>query len=168
MLNKKVEAALNAQVNAEFWAGYLYLSMSAHFAKDGKSGFANWFRVQAQEECDHAMKIFDFINTRGGEVKLAAIEGVPLSWESPLAAFQAALEHEKVVTKMIDDLVALARAEKDNATLSMLQWFVDEQVEEEESAQEYIDVLNLIGDSGAGLYSLDKELKARKYTPLED
>lgn len=166
MLSKKVEEALNKQINAEFWSGYLYLSMSAHFAKDGKSGFANWFKVQALEEKDHAMKIFDYVITRGGVVTIKPIDKVPHSWKSPLDAFKSSLAHEKKVTAMIDDLVTLANEEKDYATVSMLQWFVDEQVEEEETAQEYVDSLEMIKDNGFGIYTIDKELKSRVYTPL--
>jgi len=162
MLSKKLEDALNKQVNAEFWSGYLYLSMSAHFAKDGKSGFANWFKVQAQEESEHAMKLFDYVLTRGGAVTLKPIDKVPHTWKSPLEAFKAALAHEKKVTAMINDLVTLANEEKDYATVSMLQWFVDEQVEEEDTAQSYVDSLEMIKDNGFGIYTLDKELKERK------
>lgn len=161
MLSKKLEEALNRQINAEFWSGYLYLSMSAHFAKEGKSGFANWFKVQASEESEHAIKLFDYVLTRGGSVELKPIDKVPHSWESPLDAFKAALAHEKQVSKMIDNLVSLASEEKDYATINMLQWFVTEQVEEEETAQGYIDSLEMIKDNGFGIYTLDKELKSR-------
>ena len=166
MLSKKVEEALNKQINAEFWSEQLYLSMSAHFAKEGKTGFANWFKVQAQEENDHAMKFFDYIITRGGEVNIMPIKEVPHVWESPIIAFKSALSQEKQVTAMINNLVTLCNEEKDYATLSMLQWFVDEQVEEEETAQEYIDSLEMIKDNGFGIYTLDKELKSRQYTPI--
>lgn len=167
MLSKKMEEALNQQINAEFWSGYLYLSMSAHFASEGKSGFANWFKVQALEEKDHAMKLFDYIVARSGRVTVLPIAGVPQTWDSPLAAFKAALEHEKKVTAMIDNLVTLANEEKDYATASMLLWFVDEQVEEEETAQDHVDSLEMIKDNGFGIYTLDKELKSRKYEPLK-
>lgn len=167
MLSKKIEKALNTQINAEFWSGYMYLSMSAHFAKEGKSGFSNWFKVQYLEELDHAMKMFNYINSRSGEVKLVAIKDVPLAWDSPLSAFEAALAHEKKVTAMIDNLVTLTHEEKDYATASFLQWFVDEQVEEEETAQEYVDSLKLIKDNGFGIFTLDKELKSRVYTPAK-
>lgn len=166
MISKKVEEALNKQINAEFWSEQLYLSMSAHFAKEGKSGFANWFKVQAQEENDHAMKFFDYIVARGGEVNIMSIKDVPHVWESPIVAFKSALAHEKQVTAMINNLVTLCNEEKDYATLSMLQWFVDEQVEEEETAQQHIDSLEMIKDNGFGIYTLDKELKSRQYTPL--
>lgn len=166
MLSKKVEEALNKQINAEFWSGYLYLSMSAHFAKEGKNGFANWFKVQSLEEKDHALKFFDYILSRGGEVTISPIGEVPHSWASPLEAFKAALAHEKQVTAMIADIVTLANDEKDYATLSMLQWFVEEQVEEESTAQDLIDSLEMIKDNGFGIYTLDRELRSRKYTPL--
>lgn len=166
MVSKKVEDALNKQINAEFWSGYLYLSMSAHFAKEGKNGFANWFKVQALEENDHAMKIFNYILARGGQAIISPIKEVPHSWSSPLDAFKAALAHEKQVTAMIDNIVTLTNEEKDYATLSMLQWFVDEQVEEEATAQDLVDSLEMIKDNGFGIYTLDRELKGRKYTPL--
>ncbi|MDR2954197.1 MAG: ferritin [Prevotella sp.] len=162
MLSKKVEAALNAQINAEFWSAYLYLSMSAHFAADGKPGLANWFKIQFDEEQEHALRFFNYVIERGGKVELKPIEKVDLSWNSPLHAFEETLKHEKVVTALINDLVALAREEKDYATESMLQWFVNEQVEEESTAQSYIDALNMIKDNGFGIYTLDKEMQGRK------
>lgn len=162
MISKKMEKALNEQINAEFWSAYLYLSMSAHFAADGKTGFANWFKVQFDEEQEHAMKLLNYVIERGGTVELQPIADVTKSWASPLAAFEDTLEHERKVTAMINNLVAIAREEKDYATESMLQWFVDEQVEEESTAQGYIDALKLIGDNGYGIYSLDKEMQERK------
>lgn len=160
-LSKKVEDALNAQVNAEFWSAYLYLSMSAHFANNGKSGIAHWFKLQFDEEQEHALKIFEYIVARGGTVKLDPIEKVQQTWNSPLEAFKDTLKHEKVVTEKINDLVTLATDEKDYATISFLKWFVDEQVEEEETAQGYIDALEMIKDNGFGIYQFDKELKGR-------
>lgn len=162
MLSKKMEAALNAQINAEFWSAYLYLSMSAHFAADGKPGFANWFKVQFDEEQEHATKLFNYVIERGGKVDLKPIAKVAQSWESPLAAFVDTLKHEQEVTAMINNLVTLAREEKDYATESMLQWFVNEQVEEESTAQSYIDALSMIKDNGFGIYTLDKEMQGRK------
>jgi Ferritin-like protein len=157
-----MEAALNAQINAEYWSAYLYLSMSAYFAADGKPGFAHWFKIQSDEEQEHAQKLFDYVIERGGKVELKPIAEVSNSWESPLAAFKDTLEHEQEVTAMINDLVTLAREEKDYATESMLQWFVNEQVEEESTAQGYIDALEMIKDNGFGIYTLDKELLSRK------
>ncbi len=166
MLSKKLEAALNAQINAEFWSAYFYLSMSAYFAADGKPGFANWFEIQFKEEQDHALKFFKYVIERGGKVELKPIDKVTLSWKSPLAAFEDTLKHEQQVTAMINNLVSLAKEESDYATESMLKWFVDEQVEEEATAQSYIDALNMIKDNGFGIYTLDKELQGRSYTPL--
>lgn len=162
MLNEKIEAALNTQINAELWSAYLYLSMSAHFAADGKPGFANWFKIQFDEEQGHAMRLFNYVIERGGKVELKPITKVSHSWKSPLAAFKDTLEHEQKVTAMINELVTLAREEKDYATESLLQWFVNEQVEEESTAQGYIDALEMIKDNGFGIFTLDKELRSRK------
>lgn len=166
MLSKKLEDALNVQINAELWSAYLYLSMSAHFAAEGKNGFENWFRIQALEEKDHALKLFDYVITRGGKVDLQPIKGVTKTWKNPLAAFEAALKHEQTVTAMINKLVALAKEENDYATESMLKWFVDEQVEEEATATSHIDALKMINDNGFGIYTMDRELQSRTYTPL--
>lgn len=161
MLSKNLEKALNAQVNAEFWSAYFYLSMSMHFADTGLSGFASWFRAQAKEEEEHALKIADYIIARGNKVNLQPIANVALSWESPLAAFEDTLKHEQEVTQMIHQLVALADEEKDYATRSMLLWFVDEQVEEEDTARSYVDALKCIGNEKLGIYMLNKELGSR-------
>lgn len=166
MLSEKMQAALNEQINAELWSAYLYLSMSAYFAADGKPGFANWMNIQFKEEQDHAMKIFNFIISRGGKVTLKPIAEVKTSWNSPLDAYEDTLQHEQVVTGMINELYALAVEEKDYATQTMLSWFVNEQVEEEETAQGIIDALNMIKDNGFGIYTLDKELGARTYSPI--
>ncbi|WP_165044021.1 ferritin [Dysgonomonas sp. ZJ709] len=168
MLSKKLEDALNAQINAELWSAYLYLSMSAHFAAEGKPGFANWFEIQFKEEQDHAMKFFKYIIERGGKVELKPVAEVPLSWKSPLDAFEDTLKHEKVVTGLINDLVSLAKEEKDYATESLLKWFIDEQVEEEATATSFIDSLKLIKDNGFGIYTLDKELQGRAYSPIAE
>lgn len=166
MLNKKLEEALNAQINAEFWSAYLYLSMSSDMSDKGMAGVANWFAIQFKEEQDHAMKFFNYVISRGGKVTLRPIEKVDTEWKSPLAAFEQTLQHEEKVTSLINDLYALAEQEKDYATQSMLKWFIDEQVEEEENAKAIIDTLKLIGDNGYGLYQLDKELATRVYTPI--
>ncbi len=164
MISKKIEEALNAQINAEFWSAYLYLSMSANFAVKGNPGFANWFNIQFKEEQDHAQIFIKYLLSRGGKVTLSPIEAVKTEWESPLDAYKDTLEHEKKVTSMINNLYALASAENDYATQSMLKWFIDEQVEEEETAQGLIDSLTMIKDNGFGIYMLDKELSARTYT----
>lgn len=166
MLSQKMEEALNNQINAELWSAYLYLSMSAYFAADGKPGFANWMHVQFQEEQDHAMKFLNFIVARGGTVTLKPIAEVKTSWNSPLEIFEETLAHEKVVTGLINDLYSLASDEKDYASQSMLTWFVNEQVEEEETAQDLINALRMIKDNGFGVYTLDKELGSRSYSPI--
>jgi ferritin len=163
MLNKRIEEAINAQINAEFWSAYLYLSMSTYFEAEGKSGFANWFRVQFKEEQAHAEILMNYVQDRGGRVELRAIEAVPTTWNSALDAFEATLAHENKVTALLNNLYAIAEEEKDYATRSMLTWFIDEQVEEEKTAQGYIDNLRLIGDNGFGIYTLDKELAARVF-----
>jgi len=165
MLDKKIEKAINQQINAEFWSAYLYLSMSVDCAAKGLPGAANWFEVQFKEEQTHAMIFKAYILSRGGKVTLDAIGEVKTEWQSLLEAFQDTLLHERKVTQMIHDIYALADEVNDVATQSMLKFFIDEQVEEEESAQAMIDVLKLIGDNGYGLYQFDKELATRVFTP---
>ncbi|HCC85699.1 MAG: hypothetical protein XD92_0926 [Proteiniphilum acetatigenes] len=166
MVSKELEKAINKQINAEFWSAYLYLSMSAHFANKGLPGIANWFNVQFREEQDHALKLMNYLISKGNRVELTPIEKVETEWNSVLHAFEATLKHEQVVTSQINNLVSLSRKENDYATENMLQWFVNEQVEEEETVQGMIDSLRLIGDNGFGLYTLDKELAQRSYVPL--
>jgi ferritin len=166
MLSDTMQAAMNKQINAELHSAYIYLSMSAYFEDLNLSGFAHWMRVQWGEELVHAQKFFDFINERRGRVLLEPIGAVPTDWDSPLAVFIDAFEHERKVSKLIDDLVDLSLKEKDHAANSFLQWFVDEQVEEESSADAIVQQLKLIGDSGDGMYMLDRELAQRG--PEED
>ena len=130
----------------------------------GYPGIANWFAIQFKEEQDHAMILFNYLQSRGGRVLLAPIEAVETEWASPLAAFQHTLEHEGKVTAMINNLMALAVEEKDFALQSRLNWFVDEQVEEEENATDLVNKFRMVGDNGYGLYQLDQELAARVYT----
>lgn len=163
MLNKRVEEAINAQINAELWSAYLYLSMSAWCEADGKPGMANWFYVQWQEEQDHARIFFNYIVSRGGRVILKPIDAVETEWKSQLDAFEQTLAHEQKVTSLINNIYAIAVEEKDFATQSMLNWFIDEQVEEEENAQTLIDQLRLLDGNGYGLFMLDKDLAARTY-----
>ena len=162
MLGKKMQDALNGQINAELYSSYLYLSMAAYFESINLRGFAGWMRVQAQEETAHAMKFYAFVVERGGRVALKAIAAPPGEWSSPLAAFQAAHEHEQKVTAMIHKLVDLAEGQKDHATRSFLQWFVDEQVEEEANADEIVQKLTMIKDAPQGLLMLDSVLGQRK------
>ena len=165
MLSERMMKALNKQLNAELYSAYLYLSMAAYFESKNLKGFANWMRVQAQEELTHAMKFFDYINERRGRVYLEAIEKPPTEWKSPLDVFEATYEHEVKVTSMINDLVNMSMEEKDHATYNMLQWFVAEQVEEEASADEIRQQLRMIKEDGRGIMMLDRELKQRAFTP---
>lgn len=164
MISPKIQDALNAQINAEFWSAYLYLSMAMNFEAQGRSGIANWFRIQFQEEQAHAEIFINYLNQRGGRVILAPIAAVETEWESPLAAFEATLEHEQKVTSLINNLFALAEEEHDYATRDRLAWFVSEQVEEEDNCRQLIDKFRLVGDNGMGQYMLDQELAARTYT----
>jgi len=169
MISEKMQEALNGQLNAELYSSYLYLSMAAYFQDLNMAGFANWMRVQAQEEDMHAMKFYNFINERGGRVLLKPIEGPPTEWDSPLSAFEAVLEHEQKVTGLINDLVELALAEHDHATNIFLQWFVTEQVEEEDSANDVIQQIKMVGEAEGGLFMLDRELGQRTFTaPAEE
>ena len=162
MLKQKLEKAINKQINAELWSAYLYLSMSAYFESMNLSGFANWMRVQAQEEVGHAMRFYKHVFERRGRVTVSAIPAPPTTWKSPLNAFEEAFKHEQKVTGMIDELVGIAAAEKDNAAASMLKWFIDEQVEEELSTDTIVRKLKLIGTNTGALFMLDHELGERK------
>jgi ferritin len=157
-----MEKALNGQVNAELYSSYLYLSMNAYFKSVNLDGFANWMYAQAQEELMHAMKLYDFINQRGGRTLLAAIEAPPDQWDSPLAVFEDTLKHEKKVTGLINGLVDIAMEERDHATQIFLQWFVTEQIEEEESVGNVLEQLKLLGDAKQGLFMMDRELATRQ------
>jgi ferritin len=168
MLSEKIEKVLNGQVNAEMYSAYLYLSMSAYFQSISLSGFASWMKVQAQEEMVHAMKFYDFLNERGGRVTLQQIEAPQIEWDSPLAAFEGVFQHEQKVTGLINDLVELALDKHDHATNIFLQWFVTEQVEEEDSANEVVQKIKLMGDAKGGLFMLDRELGQRTFTPPPD
>jgi ferritin len=163
MLNPRVQDAINEQINAEIWSAYMYLSMSAYFASEGLNGFANWMRVQWQEELSHAMKFFDYVVERGGKPILKPIAGVPEKWNGTLNVMEETLKHEQHVTSLINNLMDIAIEEKDHASKSMLQWFVDEQVEEEANVQELIDSLKLFDGKGHGIFMLDKELKTRQF-----
>jgi ferritin len=165
MLSKKIQDAINGQTNAELYSAYIYASMSAYFESVNLPGFANWMRVQTQEEVMHAYKFYNYVNERGGRVVLQAIDAPPQDWDSPLAAFEAAYAHEQKVTGLINDLVDLAVSESDHATTNFLQWFVSEQVEEEASADEVVQKLKLVGDAPGGLFMLDREMGQRVFTP---
>jgi ferritin len=164
MLSSKIECALNDQINAEFWSAYLYLSMACNFEAQGKTGIANWFKIQFQEEQAHAQIFINYVNARGGRVELKSIDAVPTTWEKPLDAFIDTLDHEQKVTALINNLYSLAESEKDYPTCDKLNWFIKEQVEEEDTARTLIDKFKLIGDHGMGIYMLDQELGSRTYT----
>jgi ferritin len=169
MLSEKMDKALNDQIQAEIYSAYLYLSMQAYFESINLGGFANWMQVQYQEEMSHAMKFYGFINERGGRVILQAIDAPPSEWASPLAVFEATFEHEQKVTARINDLVDVAIAERDHATNNFLQWFVAEQVEEEDSVSGVLEQIKLVGEAQGGLFMLDRELGQRTFTqPAED
>ncbi len=165
MLKEKMVKELNNQIREELYSAYLYLSMSAYFDSIGLKGFANWMMVQFKEEMDHAMKIYNYMIAQGAEIKLQAIPEPPQKWESPLHAFKETLKHEQHITERINYLVDIAEELKDRATFNFLQWFIDEQIEEEENDREIIAKLELIGDKSHMLYSLDKELGERQYIP---
>jgi ferritin len=162
MLSPKMQDALNGQITKEFYASQLYLAMSAHFEALNLKGFAYWMRVQSDEEREHALKLFDFILDRGGSVELGAVEQPPGEFGSPIEIFQASLAHERRVTGWINELYAAASAENDYASQVFLQWFIDEQVEEESNATEMIDRLAMAGDNRAALLMLDTEMKSRE------
>ncbi len=165
MMKKKMELALNKQMHAELYSSYLYLSMAAYFESVNLKGFASWMSVQAQEELMHGMKFYNYIIERGGRVLLASIEGPPTKWKSPLNAFEHVYKHEQKVTSLINALVDLSLKEKDHATHSFLQWFVDEQVEEESSADAIVQKLKLAVKSSGGLFMFDNELGQRIFAP---
>ncbi len=161
MMNEKVMSAMNTQINEEFYAAYLYLSMSAYYESLGLAGFANWMRQQSKEEVEHAMKFYDFIYERGGEVALLPIAQPKLKWENILEPFQDAYAHEQKVTKFINKIADLIYQEKDYASQTLIQWYIDEQIEEEKSTLEICDALKMIGDDKAAIYMLNKQLGKR-------
>jgi len=165
MIGKKMEKALNDQINAELYSAYIYLAMAAYFEDENLAGCASWMRTQVQEETAHAMKFYDFVVERGGRVVLKAIEQPPKDWKSPLAAFEAAYEHEQYITGRINDLVDLAITEKDHATNSFLQWFVDEQVEEETSVDTVVQKFKMAEKAPGAMFMIDRELGQRTFTP---
>jgi ferritin len=161
MLNKKVQDAINEQIKNELYSAYIYLAMSAHFEAANLPGIAHWLRAQSNEEVEHAMKFFDYVNDRGGRVALKAIEQPPFEWASPLAAFELVYEHEQKVTGMINNLYALATKENDYPTQVLLHWYINEQVEEEKNASTIVEQLRLVGDHTNGLMMVDHHLGER-------
>lgn len=161
MLPKKIETAMNKQINHELFSSYLYLSMSAYFQGLNLEGFAHWMRVQAREEMEHGMKFFDHILERDGAPKLDAIKAPAAAWKSPLEACQAALKHEQFITKCIHDLMNLSRETNDHASNTMLQWFVDEQVEEEANTGLLVERVKMVKEAPGALLMLDRQLAQR-------
>jgi ferritin len=161
MLNKKMEAAINGQINHEMYSAFLYMSMSAYSTLIGLKGFANWFMVQYHEEMLHAMKMYEYVLKQGGAVQLAAVKAPPATFKSTLDMFQKTLEHERFITKCINDLVDLAVKEKDHASHIFLQWYITEQIEEESNDNDILAKLALVGDDRNGLFMVDKDLAAR-------
>jgi len=163
MLSTKLQNAINAQVNAELWSAYLYLAMSLDAEAKGYKGVANWFYIQFQEEQAHARIFMNYLNSRDAKVELLPIEAVPSAWESVLEMFKQTLEHEKKVTSLIQNLVAIAKEDRDYASENRLIWFIDEQIEEEESARDMIFNLEAVEGNKYGMYMLDKDLASRVY-----
>lgn len=165
MINKKVEEAINNQIVREIYSSNLYLQMAAYFSKLNLKGFANWMRVQTQEEMAHALKLYDYLLERGGNIILDKIDAPPFDWNSPLDVFEASYKHEIQVTKWINEIADVALETKDHATSIFMQWFITEQVEEEANVSEIVDRLKLISDSKSGLFMIDNELKLRVFVP---
>ena len=164
MISARLHTAINNQINAELWSAYLYLSMSLDAEAKGLKGVANWFYIQWLEEQDHARILMNYLNSRDAKVTLKPIEKVDTEWSSVLEMFTETLRHEQVVTSMINNLAAIAAEDKDFASSNMLVWFINEQVEEEESAREKIFAVESVEGNKYGMYQLDKELAARVYT----
>lgn len=165
MISKKMEDMLNEQVKNEFFSAYFYLSMSAWFTSKNLNGFANWYSVQAQEERDHATMIMDYILRVGGNAEFRAIDAPDTDFKSPMDIFEKTLAHERMVTGLLNDLMGQAVDERDFKTQHFLQWYINEQVEEEENASGLIEKLKISGNSEAGILYMDNEAAARVYTP---
>jgi len=161
MLSKKLTDALNKQINEEFYSSYIYLAMAAYLEDTNLDGMAHWMKMQAQEEHLHGMKLFDYMIERGARVELHPVAAPPREWDSPLASFVAALEHEKYMTESINGLANLAIEEKDHATNNIMQWYIQEQVEEEASVDNIVNKMNMMGTEGPGLFLMDRELASR-------
>jgi ferritin len=163
MVPKKMEEAFGEQIKFELESAYIYLSMAAYFDAEGFAGMGTWMRAQVQEEVTHAMRFYKHIVERGGHVKFHPLAMPPQDWKSPLAGFEAAYEHEQFITAKIDGLVKLAQAEGDHGSSTLLQWFVDEQVEEEANTSKVAQDLRLVGNDGRGILMLDRELGTRTF-----
>lgn len=164
MLSKKLLKALNEQVNFEFYSSYSYLAMAGYCEDIDLNGFANFFRVQAKEELDHAMKLYDYVYQKNGSIKLEQIDKPQIEFDGIIDVFQKGYEHEQIVTKKIYSLADIAYEEREHSTISLLKWFIDEQVEEENNFNTLIKKIRRVGDNQAALYLLDDELQKRVYT----
>jgi ferritin len=160
-IGKAVEAAMNDQIHKELESAYQYLAMSAYFSSINQPGSASWMRIQGREELSHAMKFIDFVEDRGGSIVYRELAAPPTTFASPLAAFEAAVKQEGMVSSSINALFELAAKEKDYASQALLQWFITEQVEEEKTSRGIVDTLRLIGNNTSGLYMFDRELGRR-------
>ena len=163
MLSQNLKNAINAQINAELWSAYLYLSMSMDAEAKGYKGIANWFYVQFQEEQDHARIFMNYLNSRDEKVVLLPIAEVQTEWDSVLDMYKDTLNHEKKVTAMINNIAAIAEQDRDYASINRIVWFIDEQVEEEEAAREMITTFEAVEGNKYGMYMIDKELATRTY-----
>jgi len=161
VLKEKLYEALSAQLNEEAYSAYLYLAMSGYLTSINMPGMAAWMKAQSQEEMGHAQKFYRYIESRGRQAKLMAIQAPPFNWEGPVAVFESALAHERAITSHIDGLMDVAESEKDRATAIFLQWFVTEQVEEEENVEQVFTRLKMLNAHPAGLLMFDRELGAR-------
>ncbi len=161
MISKKMQSELNEQVNKEFYSAYLYLAMAAYCTKIGLPGFANWMRLQYEEENMHVTKMYDYILDQGGEIHLKKIEEPPKEYGSPLDIFEKTLEHEQFITRSINELMGLAIEERDYATQTFLQWYVSEQVEEEANVNDVLNPLRMVGNDKGGLMMIDQNLGRR-------
>lgn len=168
MISSEMTKALNGQINFELYSTYLYLSFSSYCSFVGLKGAANWFSIQVQEEMTHVQRMYKYVVSTGAHVVLTAIEEPPVEFKSLTHMFEETLKHERLVTGRINDLVNRTIEEKDHATEVLLQWFVSEQVEEEEAAKDVLDKLKLAGEDGSGLLLIDTELGARVFVPPPD
>jgi ferritin len=162
-MNSKLEKAINEQINFELYSAYIYMSMASYLKSLNLNGFSHWMEIQVKEELAHVIRFYNFVHERGGSVEFQAVPKPKATWESPLNVFEDALEHEKIVTSRINNLVDLAIVEKDHAANANFQWFITEQVEEEANAFAVIQQLKLAGNAMTNLFLLDKELGTRVF-----
>ncbi|MCI1944634.1 ferritin [Clostridium luticellarii] len=165
MISERLKEAINDQINFEYYSANIYLAMEAYFARENLNGFVNFFKVQIQEENLHASKFFDYLNQVGAGITIKGFPDPKNDYKSPLEVFEAGLKHEQIVTSKINNLMSIANEDRDYASITFLQWFVNEQVEEEDTFNNAIQALKRIGDNPAALYLYDQELAARTFVP---